>query len=133
MGIGTIETGCHPDSVCASHAALYVNLSLLTNCIYTVLMMYMLKFGSANLFYLALTAMIPLGNLAFALPFMPASTTFHMSDLLGLGVIMAGLVLYRFADRQKDTSDIEVVSVGEQTPARVQLREPLLTGEVGDV
>jgi len=134
LGIGTIEIGCHPDSMCSSHAALYVNLSLLMNCIYCLLMMYILKFGSASLLYLALTAMVPIGNLAFALPFMPQTTTFHLSDLLGLGVIMSGLVLYRFADRQKEAGDIEVVSIVEDSrPTRSQLREPLLTGEVGDV
>lgn len=136
LGKGTIETGCHPDNMCSFHAALYVNMSLLLNCIYNLLMMYILKFGSASLLYLALTAMVPIGNLAFALPFMPQTTTFHVSDLIGLGVIMAGLVLYRFADRQKDAGNIEVVSVaqeGDESPATL-LREPLLlTGEVGDV
>ena len=134
IGIGTVETGCHPDSMCASHAALFVNLSLLVNAVYNLLMMYILKFGSASLLYLALTTMVPIGNLAFALPFMPQTTSFHVSDLLGLGVIMSGLVLYRFADRQKEPSDIDVVTTSEDhTPTRLQLREPLLTGEVGDV
>jgi drug/metabolite transporter (DMT)-like permease len=132
LGIGTIDTGCHPDSSCALHAALFVNLSLLLNCIYTLCMMYILKFGSASLLYLALTAMVPIGNLAFALPFMPQMTTFHVSDLLGLGVIMSGLVLYRFADQKKKVNDIEVVSVEEQRTAALQ--EPLLlTGQACDV
>jgi hypothetical protein len=95
-------------------------------------MMYILKFGSASLLYLALTAMVPIGNLAFALPFMPQTTTFHVSDLLGLGVIMSGLVLYRFADQKKEVNDIEVVSVEEQRTAALQ--EPLLlTGQACDV
>lgn len=132
LGVGTIETGCHPDSMCSSHAALYVNLSLFMNCIYNLLMMYILKFGSASLLYLALTAMVPIGNLAFALPIMPQETKFHVSDLLGLGVIMMGLTLYRFADRQKLISTVEIISVQDQTSTAI-LHEPLLTGEVGDV
>jgi hypothetical protein len=76
--------------------------------------------------------MVPIGNLAFALPFMPQMTTFHVSDLLGLGVIMSGLVLYRFADQKKKVNDIEVVSVEEQRTAALQ--EPLLlTGQACDV
>jgi hypothetical protein len=44
---------------------------------------------------------------------------------------MSGLVLYRFADQQKDIDDIEVASVQEQRTA--ELREPLLTGETCSV
>jgi hypothetical protein len=132
IGIGSIETGCHPDSMCSSHAALYVNLSLLVNIFYNLFMMYILKFGSASLLYLALTVMVPIGNLAFALPFMPQTATFRMSDLLGLGVIMSGLMLYRFADRQNETI-VEQESQEEASTRALQLRAPLLTGEVGDV
>ena len=95
LGTGTIDTGCHPDNLCSSHAFLAFNLQLLFAVFYTVLMMYILKYGSANLLFLALTIMVPLGNLAFALPFMPGSTPMHLSDILGLIVIMTGLVLYR--------------------------------------
>ena len=132
VGVGSIETGCHPDTMCSSHAALFVNLSLLFNVFYTLLMMYILKFGSASLLYLALTVMVPIGNLAFALPFMPQTTSFHMSDLIGLGVIMSGLMLYRFADGQKETS-VDEETYEEHSTRTSQLRSPLLTGQVGDV
>ena len=131
LGSGSIETGCHPDSMCASHATLFVNVELFVNIVYCLLMMYVLKFGSANVLFLALTVMVPLGNLVFALPIMPQRATFHLSDLLGLGVIMAGLVLYRFADRPKEER-IEQgnVPVEEGGSREFQLREPLLIGDV---
>lgn len=134
FGRGSIDTGCHPDNMCSFHAALFVNMSLLMNCCYNLLMMYTLKYGSASLLYVALTVMVPIGNFAFALPFMPQRATVRVSDLLGLGVIMSGLVLYRFADRQKDSHIMELTESREEESSRASLlREPLVTGEVGDV
>lgn len=42
--------------------------------------------------------MVPIGNLAFALPFMPGSTPLKDSDIAGLMVILLGLVTYRFGN-----------------------------------
>ena len=42
--------------------------------------------------------MVPVGNLAFALPFMPGSMPLHDSDVMGLLVILLGLILYRFGN-----------------------------------
>jgi hypothetical protein len=37
--------------------------------------------------------------LTFSLPFLPlGTTTLHVSDIVGLIVIMAGIILYRFSD-----------------------------------
>jgi drug/metabolite transporter (DMT)-like permease len=97
MGHGTVETGCHPDSMCSFHAALFVNVCLICNLFYSFFMMFVLKYGSSDLLFLALTVMVPIGNIAFALPFMPESQPMHASDLVALAVIMSGLVLYRFS------------------------------------
>ena len=45
---------------------------------------------------MASTVMVPIGNLAFALPFMPGSMPLKDSDVAGLMVILLGLVTYRF-------------------------------------
>ena len=91
---------------------------------------------------------VPIGNLVFALPFMPQSTDIHFSDLLGLAVIVLGLILYRFMDGAK-TEQEEEPPASNTTPwfqdlieqlggepllsdtVQQQLREPLLqeTGE----
>ena len=59
------------------------------------------RFGSANVLFMASTVMVPIGNLAFALPFMPGSTPLKDSDVAGLMVILLGLVTYRFGNTFK--------------------------------
>mmetsp|Transcript_800 Transcript_800/g.1266 ORF Transcript_800/g.1266 Transcript_800/m.1266 type:complete len:533 (-) Transcript_800:59-1657(-) len=147
IGEGTITKGCHPDDLCSSHAFLIFNLGLLVNIIYMILMMYILKYGSASLLYLALTITVPLGNIAFAMPFMPGSTPMHLSDTLGLLVIMTGLVLYRSAANNDSDAERES-SVNEESSDSIflefednciqdapngssNLQEPLLL--VGDI
>ena len=44
-----------------------------------------------------MTIMVPLGNIAFTLPFMPEHTTLRPTDIIGLIIIVGGLVCYRFA------------------------------------
>jgi len=97
VGQGTIMEGCHPD--------LYCHYAMVTMCacnvlafLFANLMVLLLKYSSANLMFMALTCIVPLGNLAFALPFMPdgVRVALHVSDLVGLVVIMMGIVSYRF-------------------------------------
>lgn len=100
LGISTIETGCHPDDQC-HESPFYVNMFLAFNICFNILIVYILKFGSANVLFMAGTVMVPIGNLAFALPFMPGSQPLHDSDVAGLMVILLGLVTYRFGDSMK--------------------------------
>ena len=84
----------HADD-CNPQAPLFVNIYLIFNVGYNILIIMILKFGNANILWLAMTVMVPLGNLAFALPFMPQSTDVTPYDMAGLVVIMAGLVGYK--------------------------------------
>lgn len=103
LGIGSIFTGCHTDELCSGLAPTFVNIYLLLNVLYNVLIIYILKFGSSNVLWLALTIMVPVGNLAFTLPFMPGGGgPMHFSDILGLVVILTGLVMYRFGSTLVD-------------------------------
>jgi hypothetical protein len=74
----------------------YVCLYLLFNITYSTLLILILKFGSANILWLAMTLMVPMGDLAFALPFMPSAQPVLPTDGVGLAVIMFGICLYRF-------------------------------------
>jgi drug/metabolite transporter (DMT)-like permease len=104
IGVSTIETGCHPDSMmCGSirpSALFYVVLCLCSNVIYTLSMMLLIKYGSTVLLFLAMTMIVPLSNLAFTL--LPSGgggsgvTAMQWCDVVGLMIIIAGLVLYRF-------------------------------------
>jgi hypothetical protein len=89
-GFNTLPTdNCHS-------APLFVTLYLFFNIGYNILIIMMLKYGGANLLWLAMTFMVPLGNFAFALPFMPGRVDLHATDYIGLVVILGGLVVYRF-------------------------------------
>jgi uncharacterized membrane protein len=77
-------------------APLYVNIYLFFNVVFNVLIIVILKHGSANIMWMASTVIVPLSNVAFSLNFMPNHTTLHPADWAGLGIIMSGLVIYRF-------------------------------------
>lgn len=59
---------------------------------------FVLKYGSTSLLYLALTMMVPLGNLIFSLPIV-TSASIYGSDILALVVIVLGLLLFRFGHK----------------------------------
>jgi CRT-like, chloroquine-resistance transporter-like len=105
----TIVSGCHPDD--CSDAALWVHLGLASATIYTLSMMFVLKYGSCDLLYLGLTLVVPLGHLAFSLHSLAEISAFDVSGVL---VIVAGLIMYRFgyADEQFDESN-RTRSIGE--------------------
>jgi hypothetical protein len=44
-----------------------------------------------------MTLMVPLGNVAFTLPFVPEHQGLRVTDIIGLVVICGGLLVYRFA------------------------------------
>jgi len=94
IGINSITVGDHPDD--CTYAPLFVNLYLFFNVVYNVLIIMILKYGSANLLWLAMTIMVPLGNFAFTLNFVPGHQPLKPTDIVGLVVIMTGLILYRF-------------------------------------
>jgi hypothetical protein len=127
-GTGTVDTGCHPDDMC-SQAFWLFNLNFILVVLFTVLLVYLLKYGSTSLLYLAFTIQVPLGNLVFCLPFMPGYTPMHVSDIVGLIVIVTGLVLYRSMDgSEKGPADNGGEIEEERLPARTMdsLQEPLL-------
>jgi hypothetical protein len=102
----SIESGCHPDDCFA--AAVWVHLGLLSSAAYTVSMIFVLKYGSSALLYLGVTLMVPLGHLVFSLH---SPSNIHLSDVSGLFVLMAGLVLYRFGHDEENASPDSPTSV----------------------
>ena len=109
--INSVETGCHPDD--CSRAALWVHLSLVNSAVYALSMLFVLRYGSCDLMYLGLTLVVPLGHLAFDVH--SSFADLRAYDLAGLGILVAGLVLYRFGH-----SDIESTP-GNGDPHRYQL------------
>lgn len=93
---GESDDLCVPDN-CFPTAPLFVSIYLFFNQLYNLLIILIIKYGSSNLLYLALTLMVPLGNVAFTLPFVPGSKALRETDIIGLVVICFGLGCYRFA------------------------------------
>lgn len=92
--INTVMHGKHKDD--CSMSPIYVSFYLAFNIGYNILILLILKFGSANILWLAMTIMVPLGNVAFALDFMPNHRALKFTDILGLVLIISGLIIYRF-------------------------------------
>jgi drug/metabolite transporter (DMT)-like permease len=88
----SIQVGCHPDD--CFRAALWVHVSLVNATIYSLAMIFVLKYGGCDLMYLGLTLVVPLGHLAFS--FHSSFVTTSVYDVLGLVVLVAGLFVYRF-------------------------------------
>jgi len=86
-------------SIKADHCAMapiYVSLYIFFNVLYNILIIMILKYGSANILWLAMTFMVPLANFSFSLPFMPVVQPITVYNIIGLVIIMAGLIGYRF-------------------------------------
>ncbi|PRP72790.1 Drug/Metabolite Transporter (DMT) Superfamily [Planoprotostelium fungivorum] len=93
VGKNSVVGGDKPDD--CHLAPVLVNLYILFNVLYNILIIMILKYGSANLLWLAMTIIVPLSNVTFALP-IPGHVDFKFSDVVGLVVIMIGLVVFRF-------------------------------------
>jgi len=89
IGTTVSKTSC-------DQAPLFVNIYMAFNLLYNIFIILILKYGSSNILWLAMTLMVPAGNAAFALPFVPGSRPMTVFDIAGLVVIMFGLIIYRF-------------------------------------
>jgi hypothetical protein len=98
FGINTIAHG-NPNGLPVddcSDAPLFVTAYLCFNIVFNILIVIILKHGSANIMWMASTVIVPLSNVAFSLQIMPGHKPLNTFDIIGLFVIMSGLVLYRF-------------------------------------
>lgn len=76
---------------------MFVCCYLVFNQAYNLLILLILKYGSANILWMSFTLMVPLGNVAFTLDFIPEHAPLRSTDIIGLVVICTGLCMYRFA------------------------------------
>jgi hypothetical protein len=98
-GINTItetseDGSIQPDD--CSMAFTYVSIYLAFNAVYNLLIVIILKEGSANILWMTSTVIVPLSNVAFSLHFVPNHQPLKTMDLIGLVIIMSGLLVYRF-------------------------------------
>jgi hypothetical protein len=124
MGINTITEATasqHVDN-CAM-APVYVWVFILFNVVYNVLIVVILKIGSANIMWMASTVIVPLSNVVFSLHFVPKHRDMQPADIAGLFVIMIGLVIYRFMAQvtalwKRLTGQVTLEEMEEQKSAR---------------
>jgi drug/metabolite transporter (DMT)-like permease len=98
LGINTITEahGTYQVDEC-SRGPLFVGIYLFFNVVYNLLIVVVLKHGSANILYMCFTIIVPLSNVAFSLKITPGHKPLQTMDVIGLVVIMGGLVVYRFS------------------------------------
>ena len=98
-GINTITEASEDGSVLPDECSMgfiYVSTYLVFNVGYNLIMIVILKHGSANILWMASTVIVPLSNVAFSLQFMPNHQPMKTMDIVGLVIIMFGLLIYRF-------------------------------------
>uniref|UniRef100_A0AAV1UY18 Drug/Metabolite Transporter (DMT) Superfamily n=1 Tax=Peronospora matthiolae TaxID=2874970 RepID=A0AAV1UY18_9STRA len=131
LGQNTVIHGTHKDN--CDKATIYVTAYLLFNVAYNLLIILILKFGSANILWLAMTIMVPLGNVAFTFPFMPEHQPLHAKDIASLVLIMLGLFIYRFLEEVLDSwNKQKPMNFRETDPAVDELKQALLAGDSSD-
>ncbi|TMW62398.1 hypothetical protein Poli38472_009891 [Pythium oligandrum] len=130
LGHNTIDHGPHKDD-CAN-ATVFVSAYIVFNVAYNLLIILILKFGSANILWLAMTIMVPLGNVAFTFPFMPEHQPLHAKDITGLLVIMSGLFVYRFLEDIAATWSKRVKNKRAADPSTSELKKALILFEDGE-
>ncbi|GMI48002.1 hypothetical protein TrCOL_g637 [Triparma columacea] len=85
-----------------SMAPFYVSSYLFFNLALNILIVLVLKHGSAAILAMSSTILVPLGNFAFSLDFMPGHKPQRPTDIAGLFVIMAGLMVFRYFEQVWD-------------------------------
>jgi len=98
-----------------SDAPFFFTAYLFFNLGFNVLIILILKYGSSNVLWLALTLMVPLSNIAFSLKFMPHAVPLRPTDIIGLCILMLGLAIYRFWDKIKPLLGLATDDVAERS------------------
>jgi len=91
------STGVDLEAFGCSLAPIFISSYLCFNILYNIVLIVVLKYGSANVLWLACTMMVPAGNIAFSLKIVPGHQNLQDSDIFGLILILLGLLVYRFS------------------------------------
>jgi len=132
----SVTTGEHPDDC---HWAWVMTLGyVVANVFYNIVILLMLKYGSAALLYVASAVILPLANISFTLKFIMGDKAQELSpyDIAGLVIILVGLVIYRSTREQAtpatktESREVTHIPVGsfmagepEGFPRAIKIRE----------
>lgn len=95
------------------------------NIAYNIFLVLVIKYGSAALMYISSTIVLPLGSLMFTIrPIMKKNAQpFTAYSGAGLGVILTGLIIYRFLGKKSSSAAASTMIVGLQEPIIVERME----------
>ena len=91
----------------------FVGGYMLANITYNLVLLAVIKYGSASLLYIASAVVLPLANISFAFHFIMGDQAqpLHWYDIVGLVVILVGLILYRFSKSESSGHESSVEDV----------------------
>ncbi|KJE93331.1 hypothetical protein CAOG_04137 [Capsaspora owczarzaki ATCC 30864] len=99
---------------------------LSANLIYNVVLVMVIKYGSAALMYVASTAVLPLGAICFTIPAFLGdhAKDFTVYDGSGLGIVLAGLIVYRFVGglmkKRQQVPSKALISINMTEPTMIE-------------
>ena len=95
FGTNSIEDTCDPDE-CDSTAAIYLNLFLIFNLLYNILVYTIIEVpGSDDVIWFAVTIIIPICNITYKIPGVPDERVPDAFNIVSLILIVGGVVCYR--------------------------------------
>eukprot|EP01137_Pigoraptor_chileana_P008059 Opistho-2@54385 len=99
-------------------------LYMCANIAYNIVLVLVIKHGSAALMYVASTVVLPLGAASFTIKAFLGqhATSFTVYDGCGLGVVLLGLVIYRFLGSRGNKGDDQVTALGGINQLEVVVR-----------
>jgi len=141
FGHNTITTGCLAFSPCGTEGLLpccdscdgslpYISavpalwaliMYMGANILFNVFLVLVIKYGSAALMYIASTLVLPLGSISFTIhAFLGHNTQkFTVYSGAGLGVVLFGLIIYRFVGKKQSATGEEssrIIIAGTHEP-----------------
>eukprot|EP01095_Lingulamoeba_sp_RSL-Kostka_P004570 TRINITY_DN157_c0_g1_i1.p1 TRINITY_DN157_c0_g1~~TRINITY_DN157_c0_g1_i1.p1 ORF type:complete len:503 (+),score=149.18 TRINITY_DN157_c0_g1_i1:53-1561(+) len=119
---------------------------LVVNIAYNVVLLMMIKYGSASLFYVASAIILPSADICFTFHWVMGCYAESLSvyDIVGLIVILIGILVYRFLGsesaksekKKSDDTDGEYLDSGSDDDDEYEFEEetiPVISFQVGEV
>jgi len=122
MGVNSVVEPFCLDKPCDSCEGAWVPLAayLAFNCCFNIFIVLVIKHGGAALMYIVMTLRLPLVQFAFSRPWIQSPPdSFSKYSLFGLGLILVGLVVYRWSAAHpkhgddEGEEDVVAVAIGQ--------------------
>jgi len=136
VGIDSIMTGENPDH--CSGAWMMVAGYLVANIFYNIVLLFMIKYGSAALFYVCSAVILPAADICYTMPFIMGEDTSKLTlyDVGGLVTILIGLVFYRLMSEsgakpenaegeEEEEEEVAIIMMGGTEALTLTVKRPV--------